>query len=204
MEKRYSLTGLNNYFDARRELSKLLAGWSDPWLLEDLTVEDAVRHEDPILHSIAVLSLEKGRDGAVSIIADLSKNHPDKANMVIDVLSDLQKELGGQVTYDAGNPPSERTVRNQAAISGERTLADMMSQPKPDGPLVSADPDFVVSARKLGRRNQQRIDADCVGGGSPIFAYDLRAAPQECLVLQLHDAALAPSACERMNAAIVS
>lgn len=88
--KNYFLEGLIDEMSARCELSKVLPGQVDPWLLNS----DA---GDPI----AYFYLAKNEDGIRCIQADVSGRHFDQDQRVLSVLCKLQSQLGGTVTDDS-------------------------------------------------------------------------------------------------------
>jgi len=88
--KSYFLEGLIDEQSARCELSKVLPGQLDPWLLNSGA-------GDPV----AYFNVGKTEDGIPCIQADISGRHFDQDQRVLGVLHKLQCQLGGTVTDDS-------------------------------------------------------------------------------------------------------
>ena len=88
--KSYFLEGLIDGHSAQRELSKVLPGQADPWLLNS-------QAGDPI----AYFYIEKDEDGIACVHADISGRHFDEDAPVLEVLHKLQRQLGGTITDDS-------------------------------------------------------------------------------------------------------
>jgi hypothetical protein len=87
--KSYFLEGLIDEQSARIELSKALPNQVEPWLLNS-------QSGDPI----AYFYIADDKDGVRCIQADVSGRHSDHDSAVLDLLRELQRQLGGTVRDD--------------------------------------------------------------------------------------------------------
>lgn len=87
--KSYFLDGLPDRNSAREALSNRLPNWSDPWLLQDSQCD-----------VIAFFEIAESETGGFAIQADMRGSHFNRDVDVIDVLRDLQRQLGGTITDD--------------------------------------------------------------------------------------------------------
>ena len=87
--KSYFLDGLPDRNSAREVLCDRLPNWTDPWLLHDS--QGGV---------IAYFEIAECETGEFAIQADMSGSHFDRDVDVIEVLRDLQRQLGGTITDD--------------------------------------------------------------------------------------------------------
>ena len=88
--KSYFLEGLIDEQSVRCALSKVLPGQVDPWLLNS-------QAGDPI----AYFYVATDEDAAPCIQADVSGRHFDKDSSVLNVLNELQRQLGGTIGDDS-------------------------------------------------------------------------------------------------------
>lgn len=95
--KSYVLQGLSDSNAASTELSLLLPGQTDPWLL--LTKDD-----DPIAYFNLNPPIDfEGLQGPFIIQADISGRHYREDDAVVKILRSIQKKLGGQIRDDDDN-----------------------------------------------------------------------------------------------------
>jgi len=87
--KSYFLEGLPDRNSAREALCDRLPNWTDPWLLHDSQGD-----------VIAYFEIDESETGSLQIQADMSGSHYNRDFEVIDVLRDLQQQLGGTITDD--------------------------------------------------------------------------------------------------------
>jgi len=97
--KSYLLEGLGDLDRARSELSKLLPGQADPWLL--LTADDDVVAYFNISTEEFNFSTEEA--DVRCVVADISGRHYYQDEAVLKILRELQKRLGGVVRDDSYN-----------------------------------------------------------------------------------------------------
>jgi len=87
--KSYFLGGLNDAMPAQKALCRRLPNWTDPWLLNDKDGD-----------VIAYFSVVEVAVGVNAVQADISGRHFARDVEVIEVLRQLQSELGGSITDD--------------------------------------------------------------------------------------------------------
>ena len=90
--KSYFLEGLDDPDRVRSELSKLLPGQTDPWLL--LTADDDV---------VAYFNISTEECYGLCVEVDISGRHYYRDEAVLEALRELQKQLGGVVRDDSYN-----------------------------------------------------------------------------------------------------
>ena len=104
--KSYFIEGLGDLGPVRSELSKLLPGQVDPWLL--LTADDDVVAYFNISTEEFNISTEEFNISAeeadgLCVVADISGRHYYQDEAVLKILRELQKRLGGVVRDDDDN-----------------------------------------------------------------------------------------------------
>ena len=97
--KSYFIEGLGDLGRVRSELSKLLPGQADPWLL--LTADDDVVAYFNISTEEFNFSAEEAY--GLCVVADISGRHYYQDEAVLKILRELQKRLGGVVRDDDDN-----------------------------------------------------------------------------------------------------